>query len=325
MTQNEIIVGLDDSPAGKAALRWAADQAILRQAILRAIHVFDWPYGPSDTTYTPQRDVNMTFDETHATYLAGITKVFDEIAPRPDWLIEFGKGKPGPLLVKESRDSQLLVVGTREHVGLGRLLSGSVSHYCLSHAACPVVSVPTLTNAGPVELADEGATGGGSNANEIVVGVDLSSSARLALAWAAEQARATGLSLLAVHAVDVSPAFSIRRGKRAVAMPVDPSELNSAHRESIAAVFDSIQPEPDWHLEFFSGKAGPVLAAVSDGATMLVVGTEEHVGIGRLVSGSVSHHCLGRAPAPVVAVPKVGGKGGDQDNDHAPADRPAAD
>jgi hypothetical protein len=36
----------------------------------------------------------------------------------------------------------LSVVGTREHVGLGRLLSGSVSHYCLSHALCPIVAAP---------------------------------------------------------------------------------------------------------------------------------------------------------------------------------------
>jgi hypothetical protein len=34
------------------------------------------------------------------------------------------------------------VVGTREHVGLGRLLVGSISHYCLTHATCPVVAVP---------------------------------------------------------------------------------------------------------------------------------------------------------------------------------------
>jgi nucleotide-binding universal stress UspA family protein len=35
-----------------------------------------------------------------------------------------------------------LVVGTRDHVGLGRLFAGSISHYCLSHASCPVVAVP---------------------------------------------------------------------------------------------------------------------------------------------------------------------------------------
>ena len=39
-------------------------------------------------------------------------------------------------------DDCVLVVGTHEHHGLGRVLHGSVSHYVLSHAPCPVVAVP---------------------------------------------------------------------------------------------------------------------------------------------------------------------------------------
>jgi nucleotide-binding universal stress UspA family protein len=151
MTRNEIVVGLDDSPSGKAALRWAAEQAIRTHVVLRAVHVLDWPYGPDDTDRPAQRDaVNLTFDQKQAAYLARITKVFDDISPRPDWLIQFATGEPGPALVRQSQDSQLLVVGTREHVGLGRLLIGSISHYCLNHACCPVVAVPALNQTEPV-------------------------------------------------------------------------------------------------------------------------------------------------------------------------------
>jgi nucleotide-binding universal stress UspA family protein len=324
MTQNEIIVGLDDSPSGKAALRWAADQAIRRQAVLRAIHVLGWPYGPREATFDAQAgSANVTLDQAQATYLAGITKVFNDIAPRPDWLIEFAKGAPGPVLVRESRDSQALVIGTREHVGLGRLLSGSISHYCISHASCPVISVPTLTDAQPTEQRDQYASDSGSS--EIVVGLDLSRSARAALTWAAEQARVTGLRLHAVHAVGLFPGFTSALGTRALAVSVGASTMNAASRKSITAIFASIQPEPDWRLGFFSGEAGPVLAAVSQGAAMLVVGTKEHVGISRLVSGSVSHYCLGHAPAAVVTVPATPDQTGDQDHGHAPVDRPAAD
>jgi nucleotide-binding universal stress UspA family protein len=46
MTRNEIVVGLDDSPSAKIALRWAAEQAIRRQAVLRAIHVLTGPTDP---------------------------------------------------------------------------------------------------------------------------------------------------------------------------------------------------------------------------------------------------------------------------------------
>jgi nucleotide-binding universal stress UspA family protein len=160
MTRNEIVVGLDDSPSGKAALSWAAEYAMRTQTVLRAVHVLDWPYGPSAAdSPAPGAAMNLTFDEAQAAYVASITKVFDDIAPRPDWLIQFATGEPGPVLVRQSRDAQLLVVGTREHVGLGRLLVGSISHYCLSHAACPVVAVPAMTDAGPAELLDQDIAG----------------------------------------------------------------------------------------------------------------------------------------------------------------------
>jgi nucleotide-binding universal stress UspA family protein len=161
--------------------------------------------------------------------------------------------------------------------------------------------------------------------SEIVVGLDLSPSARAALKWAAEQVRATGQTLRAVHAVDVSPAFNMGLGMGAVAVPMEPSAMDTPYREAVASVFDSVQPELGWRLEFFSGEAGPVLVAESVGAAMLVVGTKVHVGIGRLISGSVSHYCLSHAQCPVVAVPAASDHGGnkDHDHDHAAADTKA--
>jgi Universal stress protein family len=45
--RNEIVVGLDDSPSSKAALDWAAEQARSVGAVLRAVHVLNWPHGLS--------------------------------------------------------------------------------------------------------------------------------------------------------------------------------------------------------------------------------------------------------------------------------------
>lgn len=156
--------------------------------------------------------------------------------------------------------------------------------------------------------------------SEIVVGLDLSISAHAALDWAARQARATGQTLRAVHVIPASSTYSVALG--GVAVPIEPSNMDPHRREALEAVFDSVQPELGSRLKFFSGEAGPILVAESVGAALLVVGTKEHVGIGRLISGSVSHYCLSHANCPVVAVPAVRDHGAKKDHDHAAAETP---
>ena len=51
------------------------------------------------------------------------------------------EGRPAAVLVDESQDADLLVVGSRGHGGFTGLLLGSVSQQCAHHAACPVVIV----------------------------------------------------------------------------------------------------------------------------------------------------------------------------------------
>jgi nucleotide-binding universal stress UspA family protein len=154
--------------------------------------------------------------------------------------------------------------------------------------------------------------------SEIVIGLDLSRSARAALDWAAEQARATGRTLRAVNVISASATYSMALG--GVAVPIAPSEMDAPHRDAVAAIFDSVQPELGWQLKFFSGEAGPILVAESIGAALLVVGTKEHVGIGRLMAGSVSHYCLSHAQCPVVAVPAARDRGAQKDDqNHAAA------
>jgi hypothetical protein len=73
--------------------------------------------------------------------------VTDAIGPstgHTTWTLEIVQGPPGPTLVQRACNADLLIVGTGEHAGVRRLVSGSVSHHCLSHAHGPVVAVPAL-------------------------------------------------------------------------------------------------------------------------------------------------------------------------------------
>ncbi|MGI8458513.1 MAG: universal stress protein, partial [Propionibacteriaceae bacterium] len=74
------------------------------------------------------------------------TRTFEAVQPELDWSLEHVVGPPGPVLVDAAAHAQLLIVGTRDRTGVARLLSGSVSRYCLHHATCPVVAIPAVQN-----------------------------------------------------------------------------------------------------------------------------------------------------------------------------------
>jgi nucleotide-binding universal stress UspA family protein len=138
---SEIVVGLDLSPGGAAALRWAADQARRTTLPLRAVHVVQRPHRPvvfgTNGTVALQDEPQLPEGYRHR-----IESAWNELNPEVGWRLELFLGEPGPLLTEQAEDAALLVVGTHLHVGLGRVFPGSVSHYCLTHSRTPMVAVP---------------------------------------------------------------------------------------------------------------------------------------------------------------------------------------
>lgn len=136
----EIVVGLDVSVPAQAALAWGAAQARLTGQQLRAVHVmFPWSSYLAAGGYIP---LSMPSEAVEDHQRDIVQKLFTAIRPEPTWRLDLITDDPGPGLVAASRSASLLVLGTREHTGWGRLMNGSVSHYCLSHAHCPVLAVP---------------------------------------------------------------------------------------------------------------------------------------------------------------------------------------
>jgi nucleotide-binding universal stress UspA family protein len=140
-----IIVGLDQSNSARAALNWAAKYARLTGNSLRAISIVDWPtglVGAADGGLPLETLLLLPNEEQSEDLQRATRRIFDQASPETGWDLQFRVGHVGRILAQESRGAQLLVIGTGEHVGLGRVLIGSTSHYCLSHASCPVVAVP---------------------------------------------------------------------------------------------------------------------------------------------------------------------------------------
>jgi nucleotide-binding universal stress UspA family protein len=143
--QRMVVVGVDRSDGARAALRFALDEAKLRRATLRAVHAWQFGYidAPGLEGYSPVLGADLS--DLHSAAGAALEAILREAIPDPGGVeieCRVVEGAPGAVLVAESRDADLLVVGSRGHGGFAGLLLGSVSQQCAHHAACPVVIVP---------------------------------------------------------------------------------------------------------------------------------------------------------------------------------------
>ena len=141
-----IVVGLDRSDSAKAALRFALEEARLRQSRVRVVHAWQFrpPYGRSAAVEGVPLVLGANLDGYSRAASAELDAIVAEAALGAGG---FGiekrveQGDPATVLIDQSRDADLLVVGSRGHGGFASLLLGSVSQVCAQHAACPVVIV----------------------------------------------------------------------------------------------------------------------------------------------------------------------------------------
>jgi nucleotide-binding universal stress UspA family protein len=135
-----IVVGVDGSEESKAALRFALEEARLREASLRAVHA--WSLYPAIEPATLL--VADDWDELEQNADAFVERFVSELIgdePGVDVRAVAVHGTAGRALVEASEGAELLVVGSRGLGGFSGLLLGSVSQQCAHHATCPVVIV----------------------------------------------------------------------------------------------------------------------------------------------------------------------------------------
>jgi nucleotide-binding universal stress UspA family protein len=134
-----LTVGVDGSECAAAALHWAAAEARLRGARLRAVHAWNIPtmaYG-----YVPPVSLD---DDLGRAAADGLDRWLEAAASDLEG-IEVERltveGSASTVLTEAAGDAELLVVGSRGLGGFRELLLGSVSHQCAQRAPCPVVIV----------------------------------------------------------------------------------------------------------------------------------------------------------------------------------------
>ena len=138
-----IVVGVDGSTNGERALRWAVEEARLRDAELELLVAIP-PAGLFDAVTAARSREDLEADATSL-----LERVLDEVVlPSVDTsevsvhrTVRTGAAAEALCEVAREADAELLVVGARGRGGFTGLLVGSVAQQVVAHAPCPVVVV----------------------------------------------------------------------------------------------------------------------------------------------------------------------------------------
>lgn len=283
-----IVVGVDDQPASRTALDWAADVAAQRHLPLHLVHAASMPlHGPGATA-----------NVDHPT--AGADAVLEvardrvrEVWPGVAVTTSTAHGNPAVLIVDASRGATMVVVGARGQGARRSAMLGSTSVDVAAHAHAPVVVVRQL----PQQLPQRPG---------VVVGTDGSALSAAAIAAAFQEADQRSLPLTVVHAwfLDYAEGGAgygvIVPGFADVRRQVADAEVAVA-AEAVAGWSEKY---PDVVVRRHVVNAHPVQALVDHclGAELVVVGSRGRGGFTGLLLGSVSQGVLHHAQCPVMVV-----------------------
>lgn len=140
-TWKSVLVGVDGSPNSHKALAWAAAEAADHRADLVVVNVWEHALPPpTGSMSVSERSVPDPNQRTAEDLRREIKEVLGE---DPPILVQphVKQGNPAKVLIDESADADLLVVGTRGHGGFRGLVLGSVSQHVAAYAKCPVTVV----------------------------------------------------------------------------------------------------------------------------------------------------------------------------------------
>ncbi|MGN9812916.1 universal stress protein [Micromonospora sp. BQ11] len=277
-----VVVGLDGSPSSLVAAGYAARTAVQRSAPLHLVHGYLHPLGHG----VPLNPYDVGIPEPSESAQTMLTRTATELVGRwPGLDVEVRQvaGGPGATLVEESRRADLVVVGSRGLGGFAGLLLGSVGTQVTAHAHCPVLVVRPAEEPIPVD-------------GPVLVGVDGSESADLAVAYAADEAARRDTTLVLAHVRDPDSDGSAPDDDGPGAR-VDGDALLDAAAAAVRA------SHPDLVVEervLRSASPDQALVEASGNVALVVVGSRGRGGFTGLLMGSVSQTLVQHAHCPVL-------------------------
>ncbi len=138
-----ITVGIDGSDHSVKALEWAIKEAAIQHCPVTVVMVHLVPMsgwtGKPITLPADAAELEKARQIADELILKVTSKLGDAQPAAVN--VKVVNGFPAQELIEASRDSDLIVVGSRGSGGFARLMMGSVSSQVAHHAHCPVVVV----------------------------------------------------------------------------------------------------------------------------------------------------------------------------------------
>lgn len=277
-----VVVGVDGSWRNRAAIDWAADQAVAthRQLDLVAVlrpydggspHGRERPVQPQDWSVLDDLAANLS-------------------RSRPELVVRrvLSVGGAAPSLLTRAAEAAALVVGRRGQGGVIRTLLGSTSAEVAGHARVPVVVVPDV-------LGDPGEQA------PVVVGISPWAPHGSALRYAFQAARQRETGLTVVHGFELPMLLAWEP----VVEPKAYDELAHdalAELHQIVETAQSLFPDVAVRIEQVHGNPVDVLLDAAKSSPLLVVGRDGGRADG-FGWGSVARAVVHHAKTPVAIVP----------------------
>ncbi|WP_377273867.1 universal stress protein [Peterkaempfera sp. SMS 1(5)a] len=282
-----VVVGVDSSPGGGRALRWAAHEAARQDRVLHIVHGADVTYAD----YIVGEAVRL-ITEAARVVLVDAAEEVGEYLPDLPVTTALSQGPGYEAVLEASEPNDLAVVGSRGRGGFAGLLLGSVSLSVAARASCPVVVV-------------RGSREDSAPAGEVVAGLrDEQDIPAVRFAAGIARCHRAGLRIVRVWRLFDQAGASIP-------MFDEMAATREAEAKAFAGLVDRVRREfPGLPVtdEFVEGSspAGTLVHAAARAGLLVVGARRPHSRVGLRI-GRVTHAVLHHADCPVVVVPRPAG------------------
>lgn len=273
-----IVVGVDGSPASRAAADWAARRAQRSGSTMRLVLSVPDVWDPAE----PHQSTNGI--ELAARGLDAERDRIASLFPGLTIHTAIKRGEPAVVLGDLSHDAGLVVVGTDKPADAHGEGFGAVGLQMVTRSGCTVAIIP----------------GAAARGTGVVVGVDGSPEADRALSTAAAEAEMCGQALTMVHAV-ADPGSGRPWNPRNAAGQPGAADAGERLLDAAVAAVRARHPRLEVH-RLLDTRHSPAeaLARAAGGAGLLVVGSRGRESVRHMRPGAIGSVVLARIACPLM-------------------------